>query len=153
MKNIIVLFVLLFIGIDGFSQLPSKVEKLVGEWSYKEGSGFEVWKQQDDLLHGYAYRINKVGDTSMVEDIQLKKINNSLVYTLETYNQIGDSVVTASNSFIGERRKMNFINVLSETPYSISYSFGFLTRNKLKIKIRYVMGQDPVVLKLVRVKD
>ena len=152
MKSIIVLFVL-FVGFNSYSQLPSKVEKLAGEWRYKEGSGFEVWKQQDDMLHGYAYRINKVGDTSMVEDIVLKKINNSLVYALETYNRIGDSVVTANNSFVGERRKMSFINILSETPYSISYSFGFLSRNKLKIKIRYVMGQDPVVLKLVRIKD
>lgn len=152
MRKVIVLFVAL-ISFNGFAQLPSKVKKLAGEWSYKEGSGFEVWKQQDDLLHGYAYRINKVGDTSMVEDMQMKRINNSLVYTLETYNHIEDSVVIVTNSFVGEKRKMSFINIQAETPYSIGYSFGFLSRNRLKIKIKYALGQDPVVLKLVRVKE
>lgn len=150
--KLVSLIVFLFVSFTMFAQLPNKVAKLEGEWQYKEGSGFEVWTLKDDILHGYAYRINKVGDTSMVEDIQLKRVNKTLVYSLETYNHVGDSIVTVKNDFVGLKRKMSFMNIDSNTPYSISYSYGFLNRKKLKIKIKYGIKEDPVVLKLVKVK-
>lgn len=146
------LIITFFLSLVVSAQLPKKVEKLEGEWKYKEGSGFEVWTLKNGRLNGYAYRMNKLGDTIMVEDIRLKMVNKTLVYSLETYNHVGDSITSLKNDFVGSKRRMTFINIDSNTPYSISYSYGFLNRKKLKIKIKYGIKEDPVVLKLLKVK-
>ncbi len=146
------LIITFFLSLVVSAQLPKKVEKLEGEWKYKEGSGFEVWTLKGGMLNGYAYRMNKLGDTIMVEDIRLKMVNKTLVYSLETYNHVGDSITSLKNDFVGSKRRMTFINIDSNTPYSISYSYGFLSRKKLKIKIKYGIKEGPVVLKLLKVK-
>lgn len=147
--------VILFVGVTNllFAQLPSSVLKLAGEWKYKSSESYEVWSLDSDELSGYAYRMNKVGDTSIVEKITIKKVNKNLFYSLETYNTIGDSIIILERKFIGGKRKMKFLNIENNSPYKIVYSFGFLNRNRLKIRIQYNVLDNPIKLILNRVKD
>ena len=147
--NIVLCFVLQY----ATAQLPSKVRKLEGTWKYKTSENYEVWKLSDELLVGEAYRKNKVGDTSLVEKIEISKINRTLFYSLETYNNNGDSIIVQQRKFIGGKRKMKFLNINNNSPYMIYYSFGFLNKDKLKIKIQYGIIEKPMKLLLRRVKD
>ena len=147
-------FLLFIISFNSYGQLPNKVKKIVGTWEYKKGSGFEVWKEKENQLIGNEYRVNKIGDTLNVEEMTIKLINNNLVYTIVEHENLIDSTVHHQQMiFLGGKRKMNFINMDANTPYSISYSFGFLRKNKLKIKIRYGQADKPVKLDLVRIKE
>ena len=136
-----------------FGQLPSKFEKLEGTWRYKEGSGYEVWKKQDDKLVGYTYRITKLGDTSRVEDMVLAKFNNTTVYNHTTYNVVNDSLITTEHQFVGSKRKMEFFKISESVPYSIEYKFGFFNRNKLKVLVRNTISDDPIKFTLHRIKE
>ena len=146
-------FFLIVSHLHSFGQLPSKAMKLIGTWKYEGGSGYEVWTENSGTMHGVAYRINKIGDTSIVEVINLSKVNKQLVYSLQTKKIVGDSVVAVKNVFIGGKRKLEFFNVEAGMPYSISYKTGFLNKNKLKIKIQRGSSDEPVVLILYRIKD
>ncbi len=61
-----------------FGQLSKKAMNLVGKWEYKEGSGYEVWQYVNEELKGEAFRLNKVSDTSKVEDLHIKSVNKTL---------------------------------------------------------------------------
>ena len=152
MKQLVSIMFMVALAATGFSQMPNKAKKLIGKWQYKSGAGYEVWQLNNNQLDGAAYRVSKNGDTSQVENLHIKKVNKTLVYILETNSQQGDSIVVQKNSFVGMGNKMKFSNLESTVPSMISYSFGCLNRNKLKIKIQFGVNEDPIVLELRRYK-
>ena len=153
MKLIITVVVYCFIAGSVFGQFSGKTKKLVGKWEYKSGNGFEQWNIEGEFLNGGAYRINKLGDTSKVEDLQIRKVNKTLVYTICSEEIVNDSSVINTHNFIGTKNKMQFNNIESNLPAMISYSFGCFNRNKLRIKILYGIKDTPVELLLYRVKE
>jgi hypothetical protein len=136
-----------------FGQLPAKVKKLAGTWNFKEGGGYEVWELRDDEMIGSSYRISTVGDTSKVEDFELKKLNKSLVLNISTFTNSGDSVVVNKHSFVGGKRKMEFVNLDEPEPYSIDFKIGFFNRNKLKITVTYFRHEEPLRFTLFKTKE
>lgn len=150
--NFIILIFSLF-TLNSVAQFSGKTKKLIGTWEYKSGNGFESWHLEGEFLIGGDYRINKLGDTSKVEGLQIRKVNKTLVYTICSEELIGDTSVVLTHNFIGQKNKMKFSNIESNLPLMISYSFGFLNRNKLKIKIQYGMKDTPVELQLFRIKE
>ena len=151
-----VLFIVAFLFNLGlsFGQLPSKVQKLEGKWMFKEGSGYEVWERKDQKLVGHAFRITKLGDISKVEDVEICEIGKVLTYYLTTYNVVNDSLVTANRNFIsGGRRKMNFIHMDEQAPYSIKYKFVFLNKNKLRVFVQNTISDEPSKFTLIRIKE
>ena len=112
-----------------------------GTWSYKESPGFEVWEKKGDEMLGRAFRVNKMGDTSLVEEMLIGSVNNRLIYQSTTFNHTSDSTIRVQNTFVGLRRKMKFTNIAREIPFAIHYGFGFLNRNKLKIQIYFNEGE------------
>ena len=148
---------IVFIGASffSFSQLDSKLEKMVGEWEFRNGSGVEIWKQEDNQLHGYEYRLNKLGDTVRVEEMTLHFVGKNLIYSIDDHRHITALDVMKCREkmrFVGDKRSMKFYNIDEETPYSIQYSFGFFNRNKMKIKIQSGQNDKAVKLILSRVK-
>ena len=137
-----------------FAQLPSKANKLIGVWKYKEGSGYEIWKSQGDVLIGEAYRVStKTGDSSKVEDMVLSRVNSNLIYKMKTFNHLNDSVVTTTHNFVGSKRKMTFVNIDAITPYSIRYRIGFFNKKKMKIHIHYSRNDKGLKLNLFKVEE
>ena len=154
MKLIVSVLIVFFGSNLAFSQLPNKVKKLEGKWEYKLGSGFEVLEVVGDELRGVSYRINqKTNDTTSVENTNIQVLNNELIYSLMTYNVIGDSIVKTVQKFESEGKKLNFRNVSLSTPYSIHFTVGFFNRNKLKISIYHGPNENPVHLYLIRQKN
>lgn len=148
---LVVTFLLLSVGLS--AQMTNRMEKLVGKWVYKEGSGFEVWRKNGQELSGEAYRINvKAKDSVKAEDIRIARINKNVVYTMETYNYQNDTVTKQPFQFVGNKRSFKFYNVNQGAPYRIEYKFGFLNRNKLTIKIQYV-STDKKPLKLILYRE
>lgn len=147
------LFLFLFISASSFGQLPSNVKKLEGSWRYKGGSGYEVWKSQDDHLTGFSFRVTRTGDTSRVEDMTISVFSKRLIYGLTTYNLVNDSLVTTHRNFIGGKRKMDFLHLAGSDPYSIEYKFGFFNRNKLKIVVIHLEKDRPEKYTLYRIKE
>ena len=153
MKLILAGLTIFYIAISASAQLSSKTKKLVGTWEYKSGDGFEVWSLENDFLSGAAFRVNKVGDTSKVEDLQIRKVNKTLVYTINSKSFIEDSLVIDSRNFVGTKNKTEFFNIESNLPVMIKYKFGFLNRNKIKISIQYGIKDESVVFVLNRSKE
>lgn len=142
---LIVLFPML-----SFAQLKGPVLKMEGKWSYKESPGFEVWEQIGDEMIGKAYRVNKMGDTSLVEEMSIRSVNNRLTYNSVTFNHTGDSVIRVKNTFIGKRRKMKFTNIARDIPFAIHYGFRFLNRKRMKIQIYFNEGEKAKQILLTR---
>lgn len=152
MKNVIVI-VFVFFSAGLFAQMTRKMEKLVGKWSYKEGSGYEMWSKNGDALSGQAYRINvKASDSIRAEDLRIARVNKNMVYVMETYNYENDTITKRPFQFIGNNKSFKFYNVNEGSPYRIEYKFGFFNRNKLIIKIQYV-STDKKPLKLVLFRE
>lgn len=152
MKNLVTFFFLFSFALLSNAQFNGKVKKLIGVWEYKSGNGFEKWELEGEFLTGGAYRINKLGDTTKVEDLQIRRINKTLIYSVCLDEVIGDTTIAITHNFIGNKNKMKFNNIDSNLPAIISYSFGFLNRKKLKIRIQYGIKDKPVELLLYRVK-
>ena len=155
MKSILLL-AFVCVSLLSFGQVNGKLKKMIGEWEYRNGSGIEVWKQENAALHGYEYRMSKIGDTVKVEEMIIRSVNKNLIYSIEEHrhNSTSDSTnLHKSMSFIADKRKMKFYNVDENTPYFIQYSFGFFNRNKLKVKIQSGQNDKPVKLVLLRIKD
>jgi len=152
MKFSLVIIALSLVTLNSIGQFSGKTKKLIGTWEYKSGIGFEKWELEEEFLVGGAYRINKLGDTTKVEDLQIRKVNKTLVYTICSELLINDTSIVITHNFIGQNKKMKFVNIESNLPAMISYSFGFLNRNKLKIKIQYSSKDTPVEIQLYRIK-
>ena len=90
---------------------------------------------------GEAYRVNKMGDTSLVEEMRISSVNNRLIYQSTTFNRTLDSVVRVEHNFIGKRRKMTFTNIELDLPYAIVYRIGFFNKRKLRIQIYFNEGE------------
>lgn len=119
-----------------FGQLKGKAKHLPGTWVYQEGSGYEVWQLDNGALTGAGYRMNKIGDTIRVESLQIKLINASLFYTLETGTHIsGIQANYAKRQFVSKKRKLDFTNTESNMPMRLKYSFGFFNKKKMIITI------------------
>ncbi len=153
MRFTLVLLMLTTFSVNVSAQFSRKTRKLIGTWEYKSGNGYEKWEIDGEFLMGGAYRINKLGDTTKVEDLQIRKIHKTLVYTICSEEFIADTSVIITHNFIGQKNKMKFANIESNLPAMISYSFGFLNRNKLKISILYGIKDTPVQLQLFRSKE
>ena len=69
------------------AQLNDPVLKLEGTWRFKESPGFEKWKRSGNEMIGEAYRVNKMGDTSLVEEMRISSVNNRLIYQSTTFNR------------------------------------------------------------------
>lgn len=152
MTRLLNISLILFLASYSFGQIKGKALKLEGIWEYKESAGFEEWTMVDDDLVGKAYRVGKMGDTSVVEQMHIRMADKNLIFTSTTYNYMVDSLRSDKHVFVGGKRKMNFINVDRQIPYSIKYSFGFLNRNKLKINIYFNKGEKSKTIVLNRRK-
>lgn len=132
-----ILFLLFFLPIVANAQLKGAVLKLEGTWTFKESPGFEKWVKEGEEMVGRAYRVNKMGDTSLVEEMHISSVNNRLVYQSITFNRTADTVMRVTHNFVGKRRKMMFSNIARDLPYAIKYSFGFFNKRKLNIQIHF----------------
>lgn len=154
MRLILSVFVLFFAANMSYAQLPSKVKKMEGKWEYKLGSGFEVLELVGEELVGVGYRINqKTNDTTRVENTNIERVNDHLIFTLTTHNVIGDSISTTVQKFEAIGKKLHFRNITNMTPFAIEFSMGFLSRNKLKMSIYHGPNENPVHLYLTRQKS
>jgi hypothetical protein len=153
MKKIVYLYISLLISSNALAQEIKQAEKFVGTWNYTSNLGSEVWKLEEGVLIGEAYRRNRLGDSTKVEDIRIKRIGKLTSHEWITYNIVEDSLLINSSTFIGQHPKLEFFNVDGVTPYSIAYSFGFLNRNKLIINIKYGAKEKAIRFKLIRVKS
>lgn len=132
MKFLIILIAILC-STGAFAQLPKKVKKLEGTWSYKEGSGYEKWSMNGDIMNGESFRINKLGDTIIAERFVMKVVNKRLVLHMDAYRMQGDSVHIESRDLIGEKRKMLFTNLNGVKLETLEYKTAFLSKRKLYI--------------------
>ncbi len=137
----LILFLLFLLPISLNAQLKGLALKLEGTWAFKESPGFEKWERVEDEMVGKAYRVNKMGDTSLVEEMHIKSVNNRLIYQSITFNRTADTVIRVKHDFIGRRRKMMFTNIALDLPYAIKYSFGFLNKRRLNIQIHFHEGE------------
>ena len=154
MGKIITFLIILTTSVTAFGQLPSKVKKMEGTWEYQFRSGFEILKVEGDELIGSGYRVNlKSNDTSKVEHIRIQMLANSMVYSMTTYFMVADSVVTTTQKFVSSKKKLLFQNITDLTPNSIKYSFGFLNRNKMIIRVYLGPGTKPTKLILTRKQE
>lgn len=148
-----VLISFLFISAFSFGQLPKSAVNLLGEWKFKTGSGLEVWEMIGDELKGKEIRINKLGDSIVVEKMTIRFVNEQFVYIIQEHKIESDSVVHHSdNHFVSQNRKMKFFNIDSNVPVSIMYRFGFFNHRKVKIKIQYSPKGKPVKLLMYKEK-
>ncbi|MDG1332132.1 MAG: hypothetical protein P8P74_07370 [Crocinitomicaceae bacterium] len=153
MRKFGALLVFFAFSFGAFAQLPNKVKKMEGTWEYRFGSGLEILEVKGDELLGVGYRINqKLNDTTRVENVRMRMANKNLVYSMTTYNVIGDSVVPNIQEFVSSGRSLKFVNISAPTPHMIKYSFGFLNRNKLFIRVYHGPETKPVKLILTRKK-
>lgn len=151
MIRLLGIFTLLLLSINAFSQIK-KADKFVGSWRYKYDIGVEHWRISSNELIGEAFRKTKFGDSTKVEEVHMRASGKLLIHDWTTYNMIGDSLAVNSNTFVSPSKKLKFLNVDDVTPYMISYSFGFLNRNKLKIKIQYGINEKETIFILERIR-
>lgn len=156
MKVIALVYFFISFTMISYGQMTHKMNKMVGEWEYKNGSGIELWKAEQGNLHGYEYRVSKIGDTVKVEEMIIHTVNNNMIYIIEAHfrNTHSDSIKHHDNmKFIADKRTMKFYNIDESAPYSIHYSFGFLNRKKIKVKIQSGYNDKPVKLILTRIRS
>ncbi len=147
----LLLFVLLFSISPSFGQIPQKVENLVGVWNYKTGAGLEIWTKVGGELKGEEIRVNKLGDSIVVEKMSIRFVNEQLIYMIEEHESKVDSLIHYdAKHFVSKNKKMNFINIDSGIPASITYRFGFFNKKKVKIKIEFSRNDKPVKLLMFR---
>lgn len=89
MKAIKLIFVFLALfSIHSFSQNVSlqNLEFLIGTWKVEGKESYESWKKKGDKLFGQAYKI-KEGQKIVSENIELKTIENEIIYTPTVFDQ------------------------------------------------------------------
>ncbi len=146
-----ILFFSLFVSTLTYGQLPSNVEKLVGNWSYKTGSGLEQWELIGEELKGKEIRINKLGDSVVVEEMTIRYVNDQLVYVIEEHKASNDTLVHHDEKhFVSKNKKMKFLNIDANVPVLIHYKIGFFNKKKVKIKIQFGENDKPVKLLMFR---
>lgn len=144
--------ILLFFILIGFSlnaQLPKKASKLIGEWEYSKGSGHDHWHESDGVLYGNSHSLNS-GDTINVEEMTILIKDNVLFHEIVVRNE---NITEILHYEAPNAKKLYFINSKSDISNSISYSFGFLNRNKLIIKMKFGSNRDKTKLILYKIKE
>ena len=134
----------------GYAQLPNRVRKLEGLWEYRQGSGFERWQLQGDVMNGESFRINKLGDTLIAERFEISYVNKRLVMDLKAYHMVRDSVRIKQKTLIGKRRRMEFTSVTGIQLETLRYRFGFFSKKRLKLFVHHQGAQSPQKLVLLR---
>jgi hypothetical protein len=135
-----------------FAQLPNRAKKLEGRWIFDNSTSYEEWMLNGEVLEGSSYRVTKLSDTTLTETLMIKRAAGRMVHSIISHKVSNDTVVNNEHTFIGRKRRLIFENITDIAPYSIAYHFGFLNRNKLKIKIKYGMNEKPVKFILHRLK-
>lgn len=148
------ILVLVFISLSTVAQLPRKAEKMIGEWRFDGGSGYEIWTMKDNVIHGEGFLNTKVGDTIHVEDMEIKMVNNNLIYNSFSIDNTDTISKREKSTFIANGKKLKFDNLEVKYPNAIKYKIGCFNKNRLKIYIYSpVLADKPEVLKLTRVKN
>ena len=129
--RLLILFVSLILSASSFAQLPSSAQKMEGLWEYKEGSGFEKWELDGDILRGESFRVNLLGDTIVAERMEIKSINKRLVLSVTAYNIVDDSLRIVNKDFIGKKRKTEFTSISAISTVSLEYKRPFFFRNRM----------------------
>lgn len=154
MRILLSISLILLFSVSVSAQVPRKAMKLQGEWVFKSGNGFDVWSYEDNKLLGSSYRISKLGDTLLTDKTTITMTETGvLVHTVESNRIIQDSIQYSKLHFISNKRKLKFVNLEGNSPYSIEYKFGFLNRKKLKIRIKFGVNSETTELIMIRAKD
>ena len=141
-NSIILLFAIAFLPASVNAQIKGKAKHLPGIWKYEAGTGYEIWEMNGNTLNGRGYRVNKLGDSVLVETITILYINKNLSFKLETPQL--DSLNNASfiGRYIGDGKKLDFRTIEGKMPERIRYKFGFFSKKKLKILMYNMDGDD-----------
>lgn len=151
MKNLFSALVLILSSIAVHAQLKGDAKRLEGTWRYEGGSGYEVWKSNENEMIGYGYRSTKFQDTLLVEELKITLVNKRLSYLSKTRQQTPAGVVINEHRFISKnKKKLRFDNLDNDNPRSVQYKLGVFNKNKLRIFIEFDGKPKPVVLKLQR---
>ena len=141
--------IFIIIGFSLNAQLPKKAFKLEGKWEFSSGNGYEVWYVEEDFLIGESYKIiNK--DTIKVDDLIIVYEGELLIHEIK--NRLKNELNQKLHYQAPNAKKLYFINTQSDVSNSISYSFGFLNRNKLIIKMKFGPNGDKTKLILRKIK-
>lgn len=132
------------------AQLPNRVKKLEGLWEYREGSGYERWRTEGEVMFGESFRVNKLGDTLVAEQFEIRYINKRLVLNLKAYHIVGDSLAMKERTLIGKRRKMEFSNTSSIGIKTMHFKLGFFSKKRLKLFVYYEGIEAPQKLRLTK---
>lgn len=135
------------------AQLPNRAKKLAGLWEYREGSGYEKWELQGDVLIGESFRINKLGDTLVAERFEISSVNKRLVLNLKAYHMVSDSVQVKEKVLIGKRRKLEFSSLTGTKLETLEFKFGWFSKKRLKLIVQHHGIPEPQKLRLNRKED
>ena len=138
---------IIFFGLNLYAQLPNKLERLEGTWTYAKGSGTEEFYIYGDTLFGVASLKDKYGDKVPVEAISIKMVNGNLVYVSKKME--GDSITLQKSIFVSKGKKLKFYNTETQLTEAIKYRVGWFNRNKLIIII-YTADYQKRKLKLYK---
>lgn len=144
-NKLILSFFVLLISTNLLAQLPNKLERLEGTWTYAKGSGTEQFYIYGDTLFGVASLKDKFGEKVPVEAISIKMVNGNLVYVSQKME--GDSITHKKSIFIARGKSLKFFNTENQLTRAIKYRVGWFNKKKLIIVI-YTADNNKRKLKL-----
>ncbi|MCF7560531.1 DUF6265 family protein [Sabulilitoribacter multivorans] len=122
MKTINLFICLLILATNsGCSQNASlhEVEFLIGTWKIENKESYESWEKKDDKLVGHSYKL-KNGEKVISEDIDIKIIENQIIYTPTVFNQNqGKGIPFKLKTF--ENNLFSFENPEHDFPKKVQY--------------------------------
>jgi hypothetical protein len=148
MERLLIL-IIICASYTSFGQLSKKALKFEGHWVYKNHTAISICERHGDELHFVDYRINKIGDSTKVEEAVLRKEGDVYLYELSTLKYSSDNIITTKTSFKGGK-SLKFYNTELNVPYSIQFKTGFLNKNNKRIIIKYGPNDKGVKLYLSR---
>ena len=132
-----ILVALMFISFSACGQNANleEVEFLVGTWKIEGKQNYESWAKEDNRLTGQSYKIEN-GQKVVSETIELKKVENQIVYTAKVFDQNeGKSIPFILKS--SKNDLFSFENPTHDFPKKIQYQI--LNEHKLYVS---VLGED-----------
>ncbi len=153
LQNNLIFFIALLLTFSSNAQFSGRAEHLPGIWKYKAGTGYEIWSLNGDVMEGQGYRVNKNGDSVLIEQFFINNVNDQLTLRLETPRST-DTTQTKSNRFISKKkRKLDFKNIDTTKPHRIKIKFGFFSKSKMKIYLYYDEIPKPNKLILYKIEE
>ena len=147
--TLITVMLLLFVGVQNvYAQLPSKVEKLVGKWEYKRGSGTEEFKISGDTLVGTAALLDKYGVETPVEEMTIKMVNGNLIYS-STKIVHDTTLPLMRHVFVSKGKRLKFYNTEDDLIVAIKYKVRFWNPKKM-VLVLYSSNDEKRKLKLIK---